>query len=276
MVVSLSFRLRIYAKTCLQRQKEKFTGAFRSIDNKFIRSKNLAFYANCLYISTAKGLSSKSMNKHNVIIAELYPCLIQGIRDWLSTCDRIGKITVTGEWQEVVALIRKERNTLLISTYKWIDAKPGVSEFLERYSQLSFKAVCLTDATNTKSISDLYHGGIQCLISMSDTQEEFQWGIRELMEGKYHISSDLLSAFLHVNNLNSEHRKTDTGIINFSKREEEILGFIRKGFTNKEIAEKLFISKRTVDGYRESILDKTGAKNTAQLISMLTGMQDAG
>ncbi|MBC6111686.1 response regulator [Pedobacter fastidiosus] len=57
--------------------------------------------------------------------------------------------------------------------------------------------------------------------------------------------------------------------IELSKREIEILALIADGFTNSEIAEKLFTSKRTIEGNRQSLLDKTGKKNTAALINFV-------
>jgi len=51
-----------------------------------------------------------------------------------------------------------------------------------------------------------------------------------------------------------------------TKREIEILRLICKGMTNQQIAEQLFISRRTVDTHRSKLLEKTGSKNTAQLI----------
>lgn len=52
-----------------------------------------------------------------------------------------------------------------------------------------------------------------------------------------------------------------------SKRESEILGLIMQGLTNPEIAEKLFISAETVKSHRRHILTKTGARNTAALVT---------
>ena len=52
-----------------------------------------------------------------------------------------------------------------------------------------------------------------------------------------------------------------------SKREVEVLGHIMQGLTNPEIAEKLYISTETVKSHRRHILTKTGAKNTAALIT---------
>lgn len=51
-----------------------------------------------------------------------------------------------------------------------------------------------------------------------------------------------------------------------SEREKEILLLICKGLTNYEIADTLFISKRTVDKHRANILEKTNCKNTANLV----------
>jgi DNA-binding NarL/FixJ family response regulator len=46
----------------------------------------------------------------------------------------------------------------------------------------------------------------------------------------------------------------------------EVLCLIADGYTNQEIADKIFSGKRTVEGYRQSLIDKTGARNTAALI----------
>lgn len=51
-----------------------------------------------------------------------------------------------------------------------------------------------------------------------------------------------------------------------SIREIEVLGLIMQGMTNREIAEKLFVSYETVKSHRKNILEKTGARNTAALI----------
>lgn len=57
---------------------------------------------------------------------------------------------------------------------------------------------------------------------------------------------------------------------NLNNREFEIIRLIGKGLNSKAIGEKLFISRHTVDTYRRTILEKTGCKNAAELISYAT------
>lgn len=54
--------------------------------------------------------------------------------------------------------------------------------------------------------------------------------------------------------------------ISFTAREMEVLDLMSKGLTNAQISDKLFLSKRTVEGHRQNLLDKTGSINTATLI----------
>ena len=63
-----------------------------------------------------------------------------------------------------------------------------------------------------------------------------------------------------------KHREHESKSANLSKREKEILIKICEGLSNQEIAETLFISKRTVDKHRANLLGKTNSKNTASLI----------
>lgn len=63
-----------------------------------------------------------------------------------------------------------------------------------------------------------------------------------------------------------KHRENENKSANLSKRETEILFKICEGLSNQEIADTLFISKRTVDKHRANLLGKTNSKNTASLI----------
>ncbi|HEX8658306.1 MAG TPA: helix-turn-helix transcriptional regulator [Hymenobacter sp.] len=56
-----------------------------------------------------------------------------------------------------------------------------------------------------------------------------------------------------------------------SQREREVLQLVANGLTNAEISDKLFTSKPTIETHRQNILEKTGAKNTADLVRYAAG-----
>ncbi|WP_294599317.1 response regulator transcription factor [uncultured Rikenella sp.] len=111
------------------------------------------------------------------------------------------------------------------------------------------------------------------LLKNSDITEVYA-AIEAVLEGGSYFSQELL--FNLVSNLRSssdseaeelpeaEEEATDEAAL--SAREKEILLLICKGMTNYEIADTLFISKRTVDKHRANILEKTNCKNTANLV----------
>jgi len=99
------------------------------------------------------------------------------------------------------------------------------------------------------------------LLKDSDISEVKE-AIRTVKKGGSYFSQELLYHVIQK----FKHRESETKSANLSKREKEILYKICEGFSNHEIAESLFISKRTVDKHRANLLGKTNSKNTASLI----------
>ena len=85
--------------------------------------------------------------------------------------------------------------------------------------------------------------------------------LRTVMDGGSYFSPQLLSSLA-----SRMHSRDDIADEPLSAREREILVLVCRGLSNQEIADTLFISKRTVDKHRANILEKTGCKNTAALV----------
>ncbi len=99
------------------------------------------------------------------------------------------------------------------------------------------------------------------LLKDSDISEVKE-AILTIRKGGSYFSQELLYYVIQK----IKHRETEKKSANLSKREKEILLKICEGLSNQEIAESLFISKRTVDKHRANLLGKTNSKNTASLI----------
>jgi len=86
--------------------------------------------------------------------------------------------------------------------------------------------------------------------------------IEEVWQGNNYFSQEILESILkNINKPLSQHIASE-----LSEREIEVLFHICKGEQNQEIAEKLFVSKRTIDKHRQNILQKTNSRNTAELV----------
>ena len=104
--------------------------------------------------------------------------------------------------------------------------------------------------------------------SENEPTAEFEKIVNYLVSiGKEQVADEIINVMELISfETNSDTQKVKEKI-KLTKREKEILNHICLGMTNNEIAEKLFISNRTVDNHRANLLSKTETKNTAALVA---------
>jgi DNA-binding NarL/FixJ family response regulator len=96
--------------------------------------------------------------------------------------------------------------------------------------------------------------------------DEVLHAIRKVSESSYYFSDKVSLAMLRGIS-NDEIRLANQSLGHgLSKREIEVLRLICKEHTTTEIGEILFLSPKTIEGYRKTLMDKTGAKNMAGLV----------
>ncbi|MEM6965076.1 MAG: response regulator transcription factor [Bacteroidota bacterium] len=89
--------------------------------------------------------------------------------------------------------------------------------------------------------------------------------IREVNQGNTYYSQQVSAVMVQALTQSKKQKEKRTGIP-LTKRELEVLQLIAEEYTNPEIAEKLFISIRTVDTHRRNLIEKLNVKNTAGLV----------
>ena len=123
----------------------------------------------------------------------------------------------------------------------------------------SLRIIALSMYSDTVHYTQMINAGVQGFILKKASKPELQKAIEEVHQGGNYLSQDILQKLsyqsLHSNQSNQ-----------LSGREMDILDLVCKGHTSQEIADKLFISLKTVEGHRSNIFLKTKVRNTAELI----------
>jgi len=146
-----------------------------------------------------------------------------------------------------------------------LDGISMTKELIAKYPEV--KVVMLSMHDNEKYISQSFMEGAVGYLLKNISAEELVFSLKHVETGKKYICAELAVNMLNKLITNGVLEQDSTfSEADFSSREIEVLHLIAEGLTNLEMAEKLFISKRTVEGHRQSLLDKTGSRNTAKLI----------
>jgi DNA-binding NarL/FixJ family response regulator len=133
---------------------------------------------------------------------------------------------------------------------------------LEKYPGL--KIVALTMFEDEEYLQSMIDAGAKGFLLKNITREVLDQALQAISSGNNYYSPELLQFFTRKV---SRDNKDDTEEIHLTRREREILQLICDGLSNKEIADKLFISERTVVGHKSNLLSKTNCKSAVGLLS---------
>lgn len=123
----------------------------------------------------------------------------------------------------------------------------------------NLRIICLSMFGEEKYYSRMVEAGAKGFLLKDSSIEEVFAAIDAVMNNEEYICNEVLQALS-----GAMRRNEDIELL--SEREMDVLLGICRGLSTQEIADKLFLSKRTVDTHRANILEKTGSKNTASLV----------
>lgn len=127
--------------------------------------------------------------------------------------------------------------------------------------QHDLKIICLSMFGDESYYSRMVEAGAKGFLLKDSSVDEVFGAIDAVVGGGSYFSEALITSISHRMHGTGGHSSDE-----LSSREIEILVGICRGLSNQEIADELYISKRTVDAHRANILEKTGCKNTASLV----------
>jgi DNA-binding NarL/FixJ family response regulator len=204
----------------------------------------------------------------NIILAEDHVLVRKAIR---SLFENETDIKVTGEADDahqLDALIASDTESDIILTELTM---PGMDTlaFIEQMKAIcpQKKVVFLSTHDNDREIINTIRAGASGYLSKTIDISELLFAIRHIHNNGQYICSNSTKALMKKIDQIAEPASVELKSgIEFSTREIEILTLMGQGYTNYEIADKLFTSKRTIESYRQNLLSKTESRNTASLI----------
>ncbi len=122
------------------------------------------------------------------------------------------------------------------------------------------KTLIVSMSSEPKQIYELTQKGVDGYIPKNAKKEELLLAIDTILKGSNYFSSSIKEAYTK----SIFDQKNETAIV-LSNREKEILQLIAKEYTTQEIANELFLSKYTIEGYRTSLISKLEVKNVVGL-----------
>ncbi|HPJ55660.1 MAG TPA: response regulator transcription factor [Bacteroidales bacterium] len=205
------------------------------------------------------------MKKINIFLVDDHALFREGLRFLLQKIDFVDQILEAQNGLEFLEHIIEVKDCIVLMDIEMpvMNGFEATKKALERNPDL--KIIALSMYSEESYLSSMIEAGASGFLLKNSSFNEVKNALTDVMEGKNYYSPHIIQSILEImtNKINNSGKDRD----DITQREKDILYYICKGFSNAEIADKLSISKRTVDKHRENLLQKTQSRNTANLVT---------
>jgi two-component system invasion response regulator UvrY len=210
------------------------------------------------------------MEKITILIADDHTLVRETWSFILNTDDRFKVIAESGSGEEAVELAKQLRPNIVIMDIN-LPGMNGIeaTQLIRKYSPAS-RILGVSLHTQPTYARKMIQKGAMGYVTKNSSREEMFKAIMEVQQGRRYICDEIKN-ILSEQVINGEDQQT--GLNALSQREIEIINFIKKGFSSKEIAESLDISVKTVEVHRYNVLKKLNLKNSASLVNFINNSQ---
>jgi two-component system, NarL family, nitrate/nitrite response regulator NarL len=199
-----------------------------------------------------------------VLIADDHQMFVDGLKSLLEESTEINVVGEARNGKEVLEICNEKEVDIVIMDINMpvMDGIQTTKELLKK--KPSIKILGLSMFNDRDYIADMLKAGALGYILKNTGKENLLNAIRTLQSGASYLGEEVSKTLLNSFIKNGQVAQL---IEKLSDREKEVLEYIATGLTTQEIAEKLFISKNTVETHRKNLLYKLKARNTAELVN---------
>ncbi|MCO6490777.1 MAG: response regulator transcription factor [Phaeodactylibacter sp.] len=200
-----------------------------------------------------------------IMIADDHRVFREGIVSILENTGEIRVVAQAQDGKEVMEKLRKARPELILMDISMGEAGGIETTRLVKEQYPEIKILVLSMHSESSYIVRMLEAGASGYLLKDAGSAELVNAIKAVAEGHTYFSSQVSATLVDqlVKGKKPPERKAGVPL---TRREIEVLRLIAEEYSNPEIADKLFISIRTVDTHRRNLLEKLGVKNTAGLV----------
>lgn len=210
------------------------------------------------------------MDKITILIADDHTLVRETWSFILNTDPRFKVIAESGSGEEAVELAKQLRPNVVIMDIN-LPGMNGIeaTQFIRKFSPTS-KILGVSLHTQPTYARKMIQKGAMGYVTKNSSKEEMFKAILEVQGGKKYICDEIKN-ILSEQVISGEEQQS--GLNALSQREIEVIAYIKKGYSSKEIANALNISVKTVEVHRYNILKKLNLKNAAALVNFINNSQ---
>jgi len=203
-----------------------------------------------------------------ILIADDHTMFINGLQMLLSSNGNYDITAIAHNGKEILDLLTDHKIDLILMDINMPIVSGYEATLLITKKYPDVKIIALSMLADAVSVGKMLEAGVDGYIFKNANESELIEAIDTVMKGDYFVTAEMEPV---LQKLLKKKKDVDKGYATMetnplSVREIEILKFIMNGLTNNEIADRLFLSPRTVETHRKNILAKLEIKNTAGLV----------
>ena len=205
------------------------------------------------------------MKNLRIVLAEDHTILREGLRALLSTDQNFEIIGEAQDGREAVRCVEKLEPDLLLMDLSMprMSGMDAIREIKKRYPEI--KIIALTVHKTEEYLLNTLQAGADGYVLKDATHDELVLAIKNVMGGKSYLSPGVSERVIEGYLEGRESSRSMSPWERLSQREREVLKLIAEGYKNKEIAEDLCISLKTVEKHRANLMKKLDLHNAATL-----------
>lgn len=199
-----------------------------------------------------------------ILIADDHKLIRETWSFLLNADPRFNVIADTGDPNEAIEMVAKQKPQVILLDINMspIDGFEVAQQIHDRSPQVQI--IAITMFSQPAIAKKMMKSGASAYVTKQSSKDEMIRAILEVVNGHKYVCED-------IRNLLAEQmmaEKVQPSVNDLSQRELEIVTYIKKGLSSKEIGAQLQITTKTIEVHRYNILKKLRLKNTAELINV--------